>query len=194
MNTCQSSCKVTSILSPIFSRCTYIIAELYIHKTRWKKSHSNFKLTTFRNPWTVSNSPLLVINYRPVKQKRICFPNSQGYVETAFHEFWRQQEHGFEDSVTTLYPSIFSLKKKKKKPKFLYSGLHLRKSLSGSSHLSPAAGHSFPDWGSHEQSCHNTPSSPIFGQLPCFSAGLQTWGWLSSQQGMRGFCFVFFLF
>ena len=90
-NTCQSSCKVISVLSPIFSRYAYITAELSVHETRWKKSHSNFKLATFRNPWTVSNSFLLFISYRPVSRRWSVYLADHEYVSTIFHDEFRRQ-------------------------------------------------------------------------------------------------------
>lgn len=132
MKPCQSSCKVTSVLSPSFSRRTESIAERHIHKTRWEKSPSNFKLTTLRNPWTGPNS-VLVISPRTISRRGPVFLTVKDMLgQPAVNSEGRRQVA--ENEVTTRYPSIFSLEEEKE-ARLPAQDLPLRKSVCGSSHL-----------------------------------------------------------
>lgn len=132
MKPCQSSCKVTGVLSPSCSGRTEITGERHSHKTRWKKSCSNFKLTTLRNPWAGSNS-LLVTSSRTVSRRGPVFLTVKHMLgQPAVNSEGRRSV--VEDEATTHYPSIFSLEEEKEACLCAWD-LPLRKSLCGSSHL-----------------------------------------------------------
>lgn len=162
----QSSCKVTSVLSPSFSRRTEITAERHSHKTRREKSPSNFKLTTLRNPWTGPNSAL-VISPRTVSRRGPVFLTVKDMLgQTAVNSEGRRQVA--EDEVTTRYPSIFS-REEEKEARLPAQDLPLRIQ-------SPADATGCFQSGALTNEAAVTLSSPTLGQLPCFSAGLQTCG------------------